>query len=63
MLFRSDLNPFKHLAISYQEILFNPQDAFGHKWWLLALAGVSVVVFIAGYWLFDRLRDSMAEAV
>ena len=58
-----DLNPFKHLAISYQEILFNPQDAFGHKWWLLALAGVSVVVFIAGYWLFDRLRDSMAEAV
>jgi len=58
-----DLNPFKHLAISYQEILFNPQDAFGHKWWLLALAGASVVIFLAGYWLFDRLRDSLAEVV
>jgi lipopolysaccharide transport system permease protein len=58
-----NLNPFAHLAISYQEILFHSQDAFGHKWWLLALAGVSVVVFFAGYWLFDRLRDSLSEVV
>ena len=31
--------------------------------WLLALAAASLVVFLCGYWLFDRLRDSFAEAV
>ena len=56
-----DINPFTHLAISYQEILFNPENAFGHLWWLLALGAASVGVFFAGYWLFDRLRDSFAE--
>jgi ABC-type polysaccharide/polyol phosphate export permease len=58
-LFR--LNPFYHLAVSYQEILFFGQ--FGHTRSLLLLASLSVVVFLAGYWLFDRLRDSFAEAV
>ncbi len=58
-----DLNPFTHLAVSYQEILFHPQNAFGHLYWLLALGAVSIVVFLAGYWLFDRLRDSLAEVV
>ena len=58
-----DLNPFTHLAVSYQEILFHPQNAFGHLQWLLALAAASVLVFLAGYWLFDRLRDSFAEVV
>ena len=56
-----DINPFTHLAISYQEILFNPENAFGHLWWLLALGVASVGIFFAGYWLFDRLRDSFAE--
>lgn len=60
--FYFDLNPFSHLAISYQEILFFP-GAFGHKWWLLALGGASVLLFLAAYWVFDRLRDSFAEAV
>ena len=55
-----NLNPFTHLAISYQEILFF-DGPFGHWKWLLALGGVSLVVFAAGYWLFDRLRDSYAE--
>lgn len=58
-----DLNPLTHLVVSYQEILFFPQNAFGHLKWLLALAGVSVVVFLVGYFVFDRLRDSFAEAV
>jgi lipopolysaccharide transport system permease protein len=58
-----DLNPFTHLAISYQEILFFPGNAFGHMYWLLALAVASVGVFLLGYWVFDRLRDSFAEAV
>lgn len=55
-------NPFTHLAISYQEVLFYPGD-FGHWKWLLALGGMSVFVFLAGYFLFDRLRDSFAEEV
>jgi lipopolysaccharide transport system permease protein len=57
-----DLNPFTHLAVSYQEILFFP-GSVGHWKWLLALGGVSVVLFFAAYWFFDRLRDSFAEAV
>ncbi|MDA1305848.1 MAG: ABC transporter permease [Acidobacteria bacterium] len=60
--FYFDLNPFTHLAISYQELLFFP-GPFGHKWWLLAMGAGSVVLFFAAYWLFDRLRDSFAEAV
>ncbi len=58
-----DLNPFSHLAISYQEILFFPDNAFGHWKWLLALGVASIAIFFAGYWVFDRLRDSFAEAV
>jgi lipopolysaccharide transport system permease protein len=57
-----DLNPMTHIVISYQEILFYPGD-FGHKYWLLALGGASVVLFLIGYFLFDRLRDSFAEEV
>ncbi len=55
------LNPFYHLAVSYQEILFF--DRFGHIQSLALLGLVSVAVFLGGYWLFDRLRDSFAEAV
>lgn len=58
-LFR--LNPFYHLAVSYQEVLFF--DSFGHQRSLGLLALISVAVFLAGYWLFDRLRDSFAEVV
>ncbi len=57
-----DWNPFTHLAISYQEVLFFPGD-FGHWKWLLAMGAASVVLFVAAYWVFDRLRDSFAEAV
>ena len=57
-----DLNPFTHLAISYQEILFY-DGPYGHWKWLLLLAGVSVVLFIVAYGLFDRLRDTFAEEV
>ena len=57
-----DLNPFTHIAVSYQEILFFPGPV-GHAKWLLALGLASIGVFLAGYWFFDRLRDSFAEAV
>jgi lipopolysaccharide transport system permease protein len=57
-----DLNPFTHLAISYQEILHS-EGSFGHWKWLVALGIGSVVLFFFGYFLFDRLRDSFAEEV
>ena len=59
-----DVNPFTHLAVTYQEALFFNQGPVGHWKWLLGYLGVgSVLLFLAGYWLFDRLRDSFAEAV
>ena len=57
-----NLNPFTHLAVSYQEILFYP-GPFGHWKWLVALLAMSCVLFLLGYFLFDRLRDSFAEEV
>jgi lipopolysaccharide transport system permease protein len=57
-----NLNPMTHLAISYQEVLFHV-GPHGHWKWLLVLAGLSLVVFLAGYFVFDRLRDSFAEEV
>jgi lipopolysaccharide transport system permease protein len=57
-----NLNPFTHLAISYQEILFYP-GPFGHWKWLVLTGAGSLVLFLVGYFLFDRLRDSFAEEV
>jgi homopolymeric O-antigen transport system permease protein len=59
-----NLNPFFHLSVSYQEILFF-HDPFtqGHLKWLLVMGALSCVLFLCGYWLFDRLRDSFAEVV
>jgi len=60
-----DFNPFFHLAVSYQEVLFFGGAPFweGHLKWLLALGVASCVLFVFAYWLFDRLRDSFAEVV
>ena len=57
-----NLNPFTHLAISYQEILYFPGD-YGHWKWLMALGAGSLLLFLFAYFLFDRLRDSFAEEV
>ena len=56
------LNPFTHLAITYQEILYF-DGPVGHWYWLLVLGGISVVFFLFGYFIFDRLRDTFAEEV
>jgi lipopolysaccharide transport system permease protein len=57
-----NLNPMTHLMISYQEVLFFP-GPHGHWKWLMALAVGSIAVFLLGYFVFDRLRDSFAEEV
>jgi lipopolysaccharide transport system permease protein len=57
-----NLNPFTHLAISYQEILFY-EGPFGHWKWLLALGAGSLGLLLSGFFVFDRLRDSFAEEV
>jgi homopolymeric O-antigen transport system permease protein len=57
-----NLNPFTHLAVSYQEILFF-RGEFGHLKWLLVLGAISVGFFLFAYFVFDRLRDTFAEEV
>jgi lipopolysaccharide transport system permease protein len=57
-----NLNPMTHLAISYQEVLFYIGPHVHWRWLMVLLAG-SVAVFLAGYFVFDRLRDSFAEEV
>ena len=57
-----NVNPMTHIMISYQEVLFFP-GPHGHWKWLMALAVASVAVFLFGYFIFDRLRDSFAEEV
>jgi ABC-type polysaccharide/polyol phosphate export permease len=57
-----NLNPFTTLAVSYQEVLAIPGPFVG---WprLLMFVVVSVLVFAIGYFVFDRLRDTLAEEV
>jgi ABC-type polysaccharide/polyol phosphate export permease len=62
MRWAMNLNPMTHLAISYQEVLFYV-GPHGHWRWLMSLALLAVVVFLLGYFVFDRLRDSFAEEV
>jgi ABC-type polysaccharide/polyol phosphate export permease len=57
-----NLNPFTHLAIAYQEILFVPGPY--RAWSRLLIVGVaSFLVLLLGYFVFDRLRDTLAEEV
>jgi lipopolysaccharide transport system permease protein len=57
-----NFNPFTHLAITYQEILYF--DGPVERWkWLLAVGAGSVIFFLFGYFAFDRLRDTFAEEV
>jgi ABC-type polysaccharide/polyol phosphate export permease len=54
-------NPMAHVLVSYQEMLFTGTFRHGRG---LALAGVAAVLtFACGAWLFDRLRDTLAEEV
>ena len=55
------LNPMTHLLVSYQQMLF--EGHFDHWRGLAATTVVAVVVFAVGSFLFDRLRDTLAEEV
>ena len=57
-----NLNPFTHLAVSYQEVLFRA-GPFSQWPRLLAVGAGSLLVFGVGYFVFDRLRDTLAEEV
>lgn len=54
-------NPMTHVLVSYQEMLF--EGTFHHWRGLAVSALVALGVFAAGAWLFDRLRDTLAEEV
>ena len=55
------LNPMAHVLVSYQEALFH--GAFRHGRGLLAAALAALVAFALGAFLFERLRDTLAEEV
>jgi ABC-type polysaccharide/polyol phosphate export permease len=57
-----NLNPFTHLAVAYQQVLFIP-GPFAQWPRLLAIGAASVLVLMIGYFVFDRLRDTLAEEV
>lgn len=54
-------NPFTPFVLAYQETLFAGQVPGVGLW--AQMAAVSLVTWIAGAWLFGRLRDTLVEAV
>ncbi len=56
------LNPVTHLVTAYQDVLFvaGPMTTWRP---LLGLAVVALAMLLAGYFVFDRLRDTLAEEV
>jgi ABC-type polysaccharide/polyol phosphate export permease len=57
-----NLNPFTHLAVAYQDVLFRPEPFTAWKR-LLAVGAMSCLLLLIGYAVFDRLRDTLAEEV
>jgi ABC-type polysaccharide/polyol phosphate export permease len=56
------LNPFTHLAVAYQGVLFT-EGPFGEWRSLLVVGAASLVLLALAYFVFDRLRDTLAEEV
>ena len=56
------VNPFTYLAVSYQEVLFKA-GPFTEWPRLLAVGAGSILVLVAGYFVFDRLRETLPEEV
>jgi lipopolysaccharide transport system permease protein len=61
--FRSVLrfNPMSHVLVSYQQILFDGH--FDHYRGLAGAAACALLTFALGAFLFERLRDTLAEEV
>jgi ABC-type polysaccharide/polyol phosphate export permease len=57
-----NLNPFTHIVVAYQEVLFRA-GPFTQWPRLLAVGVGSLLVLVCGYFVFDRLRDTLAEEV
>lgn len=57
-----NLNPFTHLAVAYQEVLFMP-GPFSEPWRLGLVAVEALIALAIGFFVFDRLRDTLAEEV
>jgi homopolymeric O-antigen transport system permease protein len=55
------VNPLSHVFVSYQQMLFH--GGFDHYQGLAAALVASLVTFAVGAFLFDRLRDTLAEEV
>jgi ABC-type polysaccharide/polyol phosphate export permease len=55
-------NPFTHLARAYQDVLFN-EGPFSQGRNILILGVCALVLLFAGLFIFDRLRDTLPEAV
>jgi len=56
-----NFNPMTHILVGYHQTLF--YGGLGHWPWLLATAVGSLLTFVVGYFVFDRLRDTFAEEV
>jgi ABC-type polysaccharide/polyol phosphate export permease len=57
-----ELNPFTQIVVAYQEVLFRPGPFTEWPRLLAVLVGAALVFFI-GYFVFDRLRETLAEEV
>jgi homopolymeric O-antigen transport system permease protein len=57
-----ELNPFTQIVVAYQEVLFRP-GPFTEWPRLLAVLAGAALVFLIGYFVFDRLRETLAEEV
>ncbi len=55
------LNPFTPFTTAYQQVLFHGVWPGPGLW--LHMLGWAAVAWLAGSWLFERLSDSLAEAV
>lgn len=56
------LNPMTHLVVAYQETLFT--SGRFERWPALLFVGAgSVLTFTLGFFVFDRLRETLAEEV
>jgi homopolymeric O-antigen transport system permease protein len=55
------INPVSYIMDGYHQSIFYGRTPNRHH--LLGVLGISMLLFLSGYYVFDRLRDSFAEEV